>query len=76
MCNCGFLLSIRGIYIVMNVTLKGPGLPILPTLALKHKLEEAVALSFSADLGTPVAIFEKLASEQQYAFLFEATEGD
>jgi anthranilate synthase component I len=60
----------------MNVTLKGPGLPILPTLALKHKLEEAVALSFSADLGTPVAIFEKLAREQQYAFLFEATEGD
>ncbi|MBU6455144.1 MAG: anthranilate synthase component I family protein [Cyanobacteria bacterium REEB67] len=63
----------------MNVTLKGPGLPILPllpTLSLKHKLEEAVALSFSADLGTPVAIFEKIAREQQYAFLFEATEGD
>ncbi len=34
------------------------------------------ALSFSADLGTPVGLFEKLARSESYAFLFESTEGD
>jgi anthranilate synthase component I len=34
------------------------------------------ALSFSADLGTPVGLFEKLARTESYAFLFESTEGD
>jgi anthranilate synthase component I len=34
------------------------------------------ALSFSADLGTPVGLFEKLARTENYAFLFESTEGD
>ncbi len=47
-----------------------------PVLALKHKLQEAVALSFSADLGTPVGLFEKLSSKRDQAFLFESTEGD
>jgi anthranilate synthase component 1 len=57
----------------MDVITKGQ---LLPTLTLKHKLEKAVALSFSADLGTPVGLFEKLSNEKDYAFLFESTEGD
>ena len=57
----------------MTATAKRPG---GPTLKLKHKLDEAVALSFSADLGTPVALFEKIARNQDFAFLFESTEGD
>jgi len=47
-----------------------------PTLTLKDQLQKAVALSFSADLGTAVGLFEKLSSQGQYAFLFESTEGD
>ncbi len=47
-----------------------------PTLTLKNSLENAVAISFSADLGTPVGLFEKLSEKKEHAFLFESTEGD
>jgi anthranilate synthase component 1 len=57
----------------MEVITKGQA---KPTLTLKDKLEKAVALSFSADLGTPVGLFEKLSNKKDYAFLFESTEGD
>jgi anthranilate synthase component 1 len=33
-------------------------------------------LSFCSDIGTPVAIFEKLSRDETNAFLFESTEGD
>jgi anthranilate synthase component 1 len=56
----------------MEVITKGPK----PVLTLRHKLQEAVALSFSADLGTPVGLFEKLSGKKEHAFLFESTEGD
>jgi len=46
------------------------------SIQLKHPLQKAVAVSFSADLGTPVGLFEKISREQKYAFLFESTEGD
>ena len=47
-----------------------------PALTLKNSLEKAVAISFSADLGTPVGLFEKLSEKKEHAFLFESTEGD
>jgi anthranilate synthase component 1 len=34
------------------------------------------SISFASDIGTPIAIFEKLSSSEDYAFLFESTEGD
>jgi anthranilate synthase component I len=34
------------------------------------------SLSFASDIGTPVGIFEKLSRADDYAFLFESTEGD
>ena len=34
------------------------------------------AKSFSADLGTPVALFHKLSKSEPFSFLFESTEGD
>jgi anthranilate synthase component 1 len=34
------------------------------------------AQSFSADLGTPVALFHKLSRSEPFSFLFESTEGD
>lgn len=45
-------------------------------ISLRHPLDRAVAVSFSADLGTPVGLFEKIARSQSHAFLFESTEGD
>ncbi len=35
-----------------------------------------ISISFASDIGTPVAIFEKLSRTSKYAFLFESTEGD
>lgn len=37
---------------------------------------KATVLSFCSDIGTPVAIFEKLSRDAFDAFLFESTEGD
>jgi anthranilate synthase component I len=34
------------------------------------------SISFASDIGTPVAIFDRLSASADYAFLFESTEGD
>jgi anthranilate synthase component I len=44
------------------------------TTALHNK--SPFAQSFSADLGTPVALFHKLSKSEPFSFLFESTEGD
>ena len=34
------------------------------------------SISFASDIGTPIAIFEKLSRTEDYGFLFESTEGE
>jgi anthranilate synthase component 1 len=44
---------------------------------LKTKsIKSPTVLSFCSDIGTPVAVFEKLSRNEPNAFLFESTEGD
>jgi anthranilate synthase component 1 len=55
--------------------MKAPNSTDLPSVSSTVKIRPASA-SFAADIGTPIAIFEKLSRQSTHAFLFESTEGD